>query len=50
MEIKALVYYVILNFNVQPFEKTQIPIKIAKAATSWVFEGGVHLEWKARSS
>lgn len=49
MEIKAFVYYVILNFNVQPYEKTQIPVKIAKAAANWMAEDGIHLEWRARS-
>lgn len=49
MEIKALFFYLLLNFNIQPYEKTQIPIKIAKAAANWSTERGIDLEFKPRS-
>lgn len=50
MEIKAIVYYIILNLSFQPYEKTQIPVKIAKSAANWVTERGIDLEFKPRNS
>lgn len=49
MEIKALVFYLLLKFNIQPYEKTQIPVKIAKSAANWITDGGIHLELKPRT-
>lgn len=48
MEIKALYFYLVLNFNIQPYEKTQIPIKIAKAPGKLIVENGTYLELKPR--
>lgn len=50
MEVKALFFYLLLNFNIQPYEKTQIPIKIAKVALNLNAENGIDLEFKARES
>uniref|UniRef100_A0A1B0D3B4 Uncharacterized protein n=1 Tax=Phlebotomus papatasi TaxID=29031 RepID=A0A1B0D3B4_PHLPP len=30
MEMKALIYYILLNFKIEPNEKTQIPLKLSK--------------------
>ncbi|XP_055696953.1 probable cytochrome P450 9f2 [Phlebotomus papatasi] len=30
MEVKALIYYILLNFKIEPNEKTQIPLKLTK--------------------
>lgn len=49
MEIKALFFYLILNFNIQPNDKTEIPIKISKSAANWSTENGMHLELKPRA-
>lgn len=49
MEVKALFFYLILNFNIQPYEKTQIPLEIAKSVLNWSFENGIHLELKPRT-
>ncbi|XP_031628377.1 cytochrome P450 9e2-like [Contarinia nasturtii] len=49
MEIKALFFYLLLNFTIQPYEKTQIPLKIAKSAVGWVTEKGIHVEFKPRN-
>lgn len=48
MEIKALFFHLVLNFNIQPYEKTQIPLKIGKTAANWIIDGGMHLEFKPR--
>lgn len=49
MEIKALYFYLLLRFSIQPFEKTQIPVKIAKSTVGWVPENGIHLEFRTRA-
>lgn len=48
MEIKAILFYLLRDFVIQPYEKTEIPIKIAKSAANWVTENGIHLEFKPR--
>ncbi|XP_055297251.1 probable cytochrome P450 9f2 [Sitodiplosis mosellana] len=48
MEVKALFFYLVLNFNIQPYEKTQIPVQIAKSAANWITERGIHVEFKPR--
>lgn len=49
MEIKALFFYLLLNFSIETYEKTQIPIQIAKSAANWITEEGIHLELKPRN-
>lgn len=49
MEIKALFFYILVNFNIEAYDKTDIPIKIAKAAANWSTENGIHLELKPRN-
>lgn len=48
MEIKAVLYYLLLNFSFEPNEKTQIPVQLKKTAFSPLPENGVHLELKPR--
>ncbi|XP_031624496.1 probable cytochrome P450 9f2 [Contarinia nasturtii] len=47
MEIKAIVYYLLLNFSIEPNEKTQIPVKL-KRGMILLPENGMHLELKPR--
>ncbi|KAJ6647419.1 putative cytochrome P450 9f2, partial [Pseudolycoriella hygida] len=51
MEMKAFFFYLLLNFNLEPYEKTQIPVKLAKssAAANWRSENGINLELKPRT-
>lgn len=49
MEIKALFFYLLLNFNIAAYEETQIPIKFAKTVTNWVPERGINLEFRPRA-
>lgn len=48
MELKAISFYLLLNFDLQPYEKTQIPVKLAKAAANFATEKGIHLELRQR--
>lgn len=43
MEMKVLIYYLLLNFNLKATEKTQIPLKLIKNQALFQIEGGVHL-------
>lgn len=49
MEIKAMYFYLILNFKIRPYEKTQIPLRIAKSVTCLSSERGIDLELIPRS-
>lgn len=48
MAVKAVTYYLILNFTLVPNEKTQMPVQVAKSALGVVPEKGIHLELKLR--
>lgn len=49
MEIKAILYHLLLNFSFEPNEKTQLPIKLKKGTIhSPTPENGMHLELKTR--
>ncbi|XP_055301644.1 probable cytochrome P450 9f2 [Sitodiplosis mosellana] len=48
MEIKALLFYLLLNFNIQPYEKTEIPLKMSYSHFSWNIANGIHLEFEPR--
>ncbi|XP_055314969.1 LOW QUALITY PROTEIN: probable cytochrome P450 9f2 [Sitodiplosis mosellana] len=50
MEIKAILYNLLLNFSFEPNEKTHIPMKLKKTAFTLDGENGVHLELKPRKS
>ncbi|XP_055306358.1 uncharacterized protein LOC129570685 [Sitodiplosis mosellana] len=48
MEVKAILYYLLLNFSFEPNEKTEIPIKLKKQIIMLIPENGLHLELKPR--
>ncbi|XP_055309672.1 probable cytochrome P450 9f2 [Sitodiplosis mosellana] len=48
MEIKAILYYLLLDFSFEPNEKSQIPLKLKKSSFNMRAEKGVHLELKPR--
>lgn len=48
MEIKAILYNLLLKFSFEPYEKTQIPIKLKKTGFTMEAENGVHLELRSR--
>lgn len=48
MEVKAILYYLLLNFSFEPNKDTQIPLKMKKGFFL-LTEKGVHLELKPRS-
>uniref|UniRef100_A0A1B0CWX1 Cytochrome n=1 Tax=Lutzomyia longipalpis TaxID=7200 RepID=A0A1B0CWX1_LUTLO len=48
MEVKALLYYILLNFTIEPNEKTQIPLKLSKEPALKA-EKGIHLQFRPRS-
>lgn len=48
MELKAILYYLLLNFSFEANEQTQIPIKLIKSAFSLRTEDGMHLELRPR--
>ena len=47
MEVKTVLYYIILNFQFKVCAKTQIPLKYQKGMDSAVMEKGTWLELKA---
>jgi len=49
MEIKAVLYYLLLNFEFKVTEKTQIPIKLLKTPVGVTAEKGVWLELYPRN-
>lgn len=48
MELKAIVYYLLLNFSLEPNKETQIPLQMKKGMM-FATEKGVHLELRPRS-
>lgn len=49
MAIKILTFNLMLNFSIQTYEKTQIPLKFANTVVLYKSENGIHLEFKPRS-
>lgn len=49
MDVKAILYYLLLNFSFEANEKTQIPFILKKSAFNLGMEKGMHLELKPRS-
>lgn len=47
MELKAILYYLLLNFSFEPNEQSQIPLRLKKGPIM-ATEKGVHLELKPR--
>lgn len=48
MEVKSLVYHLVLNFKLEPNAQTQIPLKLKKNAGGVMTERGIHLQMKVR--
>ncbi|XP_059610759.1 probable cytochrome P450 9f2 [Phlebotomus argentipes] len=48
MELKAIVYYSVLNFHLEPTEKTQIPVKLACNFLGLQSERGIHVQFRPR--
>ncbi|XP_031640250.1 probable cytochrome P450 9f2 isoform X2 [Contarinia nasturtii] len=42
--IKACFFHLLLNFNIQPHEKSEIPLKIRNSIALWHIKNAVHLE------
>ncbi|XP_058837426.1 probable cytochrome P450 9f2 [Topomyia yanbarensis] len=50
MEVKMIVYYLLKDFGLEPTEKTQIPLRIAKNLFSLEAEKGIWVELKNRDA
>ncbi|XP_055696998.1 probable cytochrome P450 9f2 [Phlebotomus papatasi] len=48
MEMKSTIYYLVLNFHVEPTEKTQIPIKFTNSVIGLQPEKGIHAQFRPR--
>lgn len=48
MEVKAILYDLLLNFSIEPNADTEIPVKIKKMPFFLETENGIHLELKLR--
>lgn len=48
MEVKAIIYYMLLNFKLEPNEKTSIPLIMKKMSATSVPENGIHLTLRLR--
>lgn len=49
MEIKAIIYYVLLRFSIEPNANTQIPIQLKDTLIGLHVEGGANLDFKLRN-
>uniref|UniRef100_A0A1L8E430 Putative cytochrome n=1 Tax=Nyssomyia neivai TaxID=330878 RepID=A0A1L8E430_9DIPT len=48
MELKTILYYVVLNFHLEPTKETQIPLKFAKGFIGPVTEKKVYIKFRPR--
>lgn len=48
MEVKALLYYLLLNFTIEPNSDTLMPVKLKKTAMGLVAEDGLSLDFVPR--
>lgn len=44
-----MLYYLLLNFRIEPNEKTEIPLKMEKSMMAIIPLNGIELELKMRS-
>ncbi|XP_055679441.1 probable cytochrome P450 9f2 [Lutzomyia longipalpis] len=49
MNLKAIVFYIVLNFHLEATEKTQIPIQLAKNLLGLQPEKGIHILFRPRN-
>ncbi len=48
MQAKVTIYYLVLNFKLTPYEKTQVPLKLAKTPMGMFTDKGLHLKFVPR--
>lgn len=48
MQVKAVIYYLMLNFKLVPNKDTQIPVKLVKTIASVIAERGIDLRLEPR--
>ncbi|KAJ6636759.1 putative cytochrome P450 9f2 [Pseudolycoriella hygida] len=48
MQAKVTIYYLLLNFKLVPYDKTQIPLKLAKTPMGMFTDKGIHLKFETR--
>lgn len=48
MELKAILYNLLLNFSFERNDQTQIPLKLRRAPFSLYTEKGMHVQLKPR--
>lgn len=48
MQAKATIYYLVLNFKLVPYEKTQVPLKLARTPMGMFTEKGIYLKFEPR--
>lgn len=48
MQVKAILYSLLLNFTFEPNENTEIPIRLKKSSFATTPENGFNLELKPR--
>lgn len=48
MEVKAVIYYLLLNFKFEPNAKTPSTIVLTKNPGSIIVENGIHMHFKIR--
>lgn len=48
MEVKAIIYYLLLSFTLVPNDKSEIPIVLDKTPFNIKAKNGVHLQLKPR--
>jgi cytochrome P450 family 9 len=49
LEIKILFYYMLLNFSFEPTDKTEIPIKLNTAMSTFYPKDGIQIEFRLRN-
>lgn len=50
MQAKVTIYYLVLNFKLLPYEKTQVPLKLDKTPMGMYTEKGIHLKFEPRDN
>lgn len=50
MEVKAILYNLLLKFSFERYEKTQVPVKLKRASFNMSLQDGLYLEFKPHKS
>ncbi|GAB0096682.1 hypothetical protein DMENIID0001_122250 [Sergentomyia squamirostris] len=48
MELKSMLYHMLLNFSLEVTDKTPIPLVLAKTVSGIQAEGGINIQFKPR--